>query len=74
MSEAAIESPIQTRGYSRAMRTIHWVMAAMMLYVIIVGILMGNGFKVGKHYDWHRATGFLLMLLVLVRIIIAKVT
>lgn len=61
----------QTRGYSLPMRTIHWVMSAMMLYVIIVGILMGNGFKVGVHYDYHRATGFLLMLLVVLRIIIS---
>lgn len=67
------ESPI-TRGYSFPMRTIHWVMAGMMLYVIVVGILMGNGFKVGKHYDYHRATGFLLMLMVVVRIIIAKIS
>jgi cytochrome b561 len=74
MSEAQTESSTQTRGYSRAMRTIHWVMAAMMIYVIIVGFLMGNGFKVGKHYDWHRATGFLLMMLVVVRIIIAKLS
>ena len=45
-----------------------------MLYVIIVGILMGNDFKVDKHYDWHRATGFLLMLLVVVRVITAKLS
>ncbi len=63
-----------TRGYSFPMRLIHWVMAIMMLYVIIVGILMGNDFKVGKHYDYHRATGFLLMLLVIIRVIIAKLS
>jgi len=53
-----------TRGYALPMRIIHWLMAAMMLYVIIVGILMGNGFKVGVHYDYHRATGFLILLLI----------
>ena len=74
MSEATTLNASETRGYSRAMRTIHWIMAAMMLYVIIVGLLMGNGFKVGKHYDWHRATGFLLMLLVVVRVIITKIS
>ena len=71
----SMKEPTQTtRGYSLSMRTIHWIMAALMLYVIIVGILMGNGFKVGKHYDYHRATGFLLMLLVILRIIIAKLS
>lgn len=74
MSEATTMNASETRGYALAMRTIHWVMAAMMLYVIIVGLLMGNDFKVGKHYDWHRATGFLLMMLVVVRIIIAKLS
>ncbi|MEM9277371.1 MAG: cytochrome b [Pseudomonadota bacterium] len=64
----------QQRGYSLPMRTIHWLMAAMMLYVIVVGILMGNGFKVGKHYDYHRATGFLLMMLVVVRLVIYRFT
>ncbi|MEM9333018.1 MAG: cytochrome b/b6 domain-containing protein [Pseudomonadota bacterium] len=56
------------------MRLIHWLMAAMMLYVIIVGFLMGNDFKVGKHYDYHRAAGFLLMILVLIRLGLRQVT
>jgi len=62
------------RGYALSMRIIHWLMAALMLYVIVVGILMGNGFKVGMHYDFHRATGFLLMLLVVVRLLIYRFT
>ncbi|MEM7215371.1 MAG: cytochrome b [Pseudomonadota bacterium] len=62
------------RGYALPMRLIHWLMAALMLYVIVVGILMGNGFKVGKHYDYHRATGFLLMMLVIVRLLIYRFT
>jgi len=61
-----------TRGYALPMRIIHWLMAAMMLYVIIVGILMGNGFKVGVHYDYHRATGFLILLLIIIRYIIKR--
>ena len=56
-----------TRGYALPMRIMHWLMALMMIYVIVVGFLMGNDFKVGVHYDYHRATGFLLMLLVVVR-------
>ncbi|MDJ0614200.1 MAG: cytochrome b [Rhizobiaceae bacterium] len=62
------------RGYALPMRMIHWLMAAIMLYVIVVGFLMGNGFKVGKHYDYHRASGFLLMLLVVVRLLIYRFT
>ncbi len=72
MTDTTPNAVSQTRGYSFSLRTIHWIMAAMMIYVIIVGILMGNGFKVGKHYDYHRATGFLLMLMVVVRVIISK--
>ena len=64
----------QTRGYALPLRAIHWIMAAMMLYVIFVGILMGNDFKVGKHYDYHRAAGFLLMLLVILRLLIYRFT
>ncbi len=63
-----------TRGYSLPMRLIHWVMAVLILYVIIVGILMGNDFKIGKHYDYHRATGFLLLFLVMLRIIISRLS
>ena len=62
------------RGYALTMRIVHWLMAAMMIYVIVVGILMGNGFKVGKHYDYHRATGFLLMVLVVIRLLIYRFT
>ncbi|KAG1702760.1 Chelated iron transport system membrane protein YfeB [Nymphon striatum] len=65
---------VETRGYSFPMRAIHWLMAAMIFYVIFVGILMGNDVKVGKHYDYHRAAGFLLLLLVLLRIVISKLS
>ncbi len=67
-------STIQQRGYALPMRLIHWLMAALRIYVIIVGILMGNGFKVGKHYDFHRAIGFVLMVLVILRLIIYRFT
>lgn len=56
------------------MRTIHWLMAALLIYVIVVGFLMGNDVKVGKHYDYHRAIGFVLMLLVLIRIVLRRFT
>ncbi len=74
MSDATMNNPdseqIQKRGYALSMRIIHWLMAAMMLYVIVVGFLMGNGFKVGPHYDYHRATGFLLLILVILRFVL----
>ena len=60
-------TPEDKRGYALIMRILHWVMAAMMIYVIVVGFMMGYGVKVGAHYDYHRATGFLLMLLVVLR-------
>ncbi|MEM7068123.1 MAG: cytochrome b [Pseudomonadota bacterium] len=64
----------EERGYALPMRIIHWLMAAMMLYVIFVGILMGMDIKVGKHYDYHRATGFLLMALVILRLLVYRFT
>jgi len=66
--------PSQQRGYSLPMRLIHWLMAVLMIYVIIVGILMGSDAKVGKHYDFHRAIGFLLMVLVIIRLVIYRFT
>lgn len=63
-----------SRGYALPMRVIHWTMAAMMIYVIVVGVLMGNGFKVGKHYDYHRATGFILMIFAVIRLFIYRFT
>lgn len=71
-----VDNPVSTaeRGYSFPMRLIHWVMAVMMLYVIVVGILMGNDFKVGKHYDWHRATGWLIFFLVIIRLVAYRFT
>jgi len=75
MSDAVMTSDnSETRGYALSMRILHWSMALMMFYVIIVGFLMGNGFKVGKHYDWHRATGYILFFLVILRLLIYRFT
>ena len=65
---------IEKRGYSLPMRLLHWAMAVMMIYVIIIGFMMGYGVKVGAHYDYHRATGFLLMLLIVLRLALKMVT
>lgn len=74
MSNPSIYAAEENRGYARTMRIIHWLMALMMLYIIIVGFLMGNGFKVGKHYDWHRATGWLIFFLVIIRLVAYRFT
>ena len=73
-----ILSEDQPRGYSRAARIIHWVMAFIMITMIIAGIWMATGdlwggkfpaFR-GQLYDYHRGMGFVLLILVVVRIII----
>ena len=69
-----MSEPPATRGYALPMRMIHWLMAGIMLYVVIVGIIMGLGIKVGKHYDFHRACGFILLLLVVIRLLIYRFT
>ncbi|MEO0327042.1 MAG: cytochrome b [Pseudomonadota bacterium] len=69
------------RGYSFAMRVLHWLMAIMMLFMIAAGIYMVNGNWGGKFpplrgqlYDIHRGTGFLLFLLVVLRLLIYRFT
>lgn len=74
MSEATTMNAGETRGYSLAMRVIHWVMAAMMLYVVILGLLIGNGLAGGKFYDWHQAAGFILFFLVIIRLVTYRFT
>ena len=67
-------SPEQAaRGYSFGMRLMHWVTAAVMIFVIIAGILIGNDIKLSfypKLYDHHRAFGFLLLFIVAIRLIV----
>ncbi|MEP2943534.1 MAG: cytochrome b [Hyphomicrobiales bacterium] len=67
----------ETRGYSRAARAIHWLMAFIIITMIIAGLLMVNGPWDGKFpplrgqlYDYHRGMGFVLLILVVLRIII----
>ncbi|MEP1332040.1 MAG: cytochrome b [Lentilitoribacter sp.] len=64
----------EQRGYALPMRIIHWLMALLMIYVISIGLLLSFGVKVGQHYDYHRATGFILLVLVLVRFAIKWVS
>lgn len=74
MTESPVAPHASEQGYSLIMRVLHAVMAVMMFYVIIVGFLMGYGVKVGAHYDYHRATGILLMILVIVRLLAYRFT
>lgn len=68
------------RGYSFPMRLIHWVMAFIMITMIIAGIWMswgdvwGGKFPKlrGQLYDYHRGMGFVLLVLVIVRLIIKR--
>ena len=66
---------IEERGYSLTIRTLHWVMAFIMITMLIAGLLMVYGPWDGKFppmrgmlYDYHRGMGFVLLVLVIVRI------
>lgn len=64
----------EMRGYSPPMRFIHWLMAAIMITMIVAGILMVNVYNkfdatTNFLYDYHRGMGFVLLILVGVRII-----
>ena len=65
----------QMRGYSLTARLLHWVMAFIMITMLIAGIAMVYGPWDGKFppargmlYDYHRGMGFVLLILVVVRI------
>lgn len=71
-----------TRGYSLPLRLIHWLMALIMITMIIAGILMATGDLWGgkfpplrgQLFDYHRGMGFVLLILVIVRIITKRMT
>jgi cytochrome b561 len=58
--------------YSATARVLHWLIAALVLTMIPIGIIMAN-FSLGPTgdvlYDIHRSTGAVLMPIVLVRLI-----
>lgn len=74
MQDTITDTDKTQRGYALPMRVLHALMAVMMFYVIIVGFMMGYGVKVGAHYDYHRATGIVLMILVIVRLLVYRFT
>ena len=63
-------------GYPLVMRVLHWTTAFIMITMIFAGIYMVNGPWEGKFpasrgwlYDYHRGMGFVLMVLVLLRLL-----
>ena len=75
-------SDLQTeRGYSLIIRILHWLMALIMITMIVAGLLMVNGPWDGKFppsrgqlYDYHRGMGFLLLVLVVIRLLAYRFT
>jgi len=67
----------EDRGYSFLMRFLHWSMAIIMITMIIAGIAMatdelsGGKFPAlrGDLYHYHRGMGFVLLILVVVRLV-----
>ena len=76
-----LEHMNDARGYSLTARLLHWVMAFIMITMLIAGIAMVYGPWEGKFppargmlYDYHRGMGFVLLVLVVVRIIARFIT
>ncbi|MEM8794758.1 MAG: cytochrome b [Pseudomonadota bacterium] len=67
----------EMRGYSLAMRIIHWLMALIMIWMMIAGILMVNVYNkfdatTNFLYHQHRGFGFVLLILVVVRLVLYR--
>jgi cytochrome b561 len=61
-----------TPGYTATARALHWIVAALMLTMIPIGIAMANadfGPAQDTLYHLHRSTGAILLPLMLVRLI-----
>lgn len=69
----------EARGYSLPMRIIHWLMALIMITMVIAGILMVNVYNsfnatTNFLYDYHRGMGFVLLILVVIRLVLYRFT
>lgn len=69
------------RGYSLVMRILHWITALIVITMIAAGIYMVQGPWDGKFpssrgmlYDYHRGMGFVLILLIIVRLVAYRFT
>ncbi|MEO1066656.1 MAG: cytochrome b [Pseudomonadota bacterium] len=79
MVQSYYEDYDERRGYSLIMRLIHWVMAIIMITMIVAGILMVNVYNkfdatTNFLYDYHRGMGFVLLILVVVRLVAYRFT
>lgn len=66
----------QVRKYPASWRVLHWVMALMVLALIPIGLWMTSraeadiwGELTDTLYNWHKAIGFSVLLLMVVRIV-----
>ena len=59
-------------GYTRTARVLHWLTAALIITMIVVGLVMGNisnGPLQNTLYTLHKSTGILLIPIILYRLI-----
>jgi len=64
----SVSSDTTERGYSLSMRIIHWLMAAAMLFTLI-SMPIAQYIVTQPFYDLHRAMGFVLLILVVIRLV-----
>ena len=70
---AKTKKPANLGRYSLAMRIMHWVLAALIISLLIVGILMTEYMDApGKfeYYKLHKAFGIMALFLIIIRIAI----
>jgi len=64
-------SPDRPEHYAPASKALHWIIAACILVIIPVGVMMNRvepGPTQNMLYDLHRSLGFLVLVLVILRI------
>jgi cytochrome b561 len=74
-----VASHLFPQAYSRAQKLLHWLIALLVFGMIPVGVYMTNRGAATNFdaltntlYTWHKSIGFLVLVLVLVRIWIRK--
>lgn len=67
-----------TQKYPRAMRVLHWAMAFIIVGLVCVGAYMADlpDDAVNKYdlYPWHKSFGVLILILVVARLVIRKLS
>jgi cytochrome b561 len=76
--QAALQSAMSSK-YPFSWRILHWLMAAMIVGLIIVGIVMADRAEANIWddltnilYAWHKALGFSIIFLIILRIVIRR--